>query len=365
MPRPERANDPEVFGCCACARHPDAADLDKELRLLGTPKAPARASVGQVARKYGFSRSMVTIHRLKHLGQAPLPMGGLVGPKKPLPKAAPRSVAAPLREGPRPKVQPVPVVPVEEPPKPPPNEARERELAKTDEGRFAQLVRTVATLIQLDSWRGITTVRALAARHGVSEEEVLQAHRRASLSVRDARGSLREQLELSVAALTAIKHEERKVAQDYTAVAENVLRASLPRVGPNGQQVPPQRTATREEVEVARAARSVAAQAQDCAIAAQKQIDQNTIHRRTAPIVRVSFSASKDFSRAQDALVLLLCAFVGPEREDAARASVARGLQVLEDAGEDLTAPEFLAYLEELRQDAQAVTVEGEGEAAE
>ena len=53
-----------------------------------------------------------------------------------------------------------------------------------------------------------------------------------------------------------------------------------------------------------------------------------------------------------------MCALLPPEREEEARGKVARGLQLLEDGGENLDAPEFLEYLAELRADSGAVVVE-------
>lgn len=320
---------------CACATHPDAGELDAELRALGSG-APDGQNLRTLSAKYGIGVVLLSIHRTRHLGLAPLPKGRPAFLPPPRPKLEERREA---RRAPRPvKVDHAP-------------------LPETPEGKHAQLVKTVATLIALGSYRGVQTVRALAARHGVSEAEVLRAHRRASLSVRDARGGLREQLELSVAVLTQIRDQERQVAEDYTGIAQRIAQPALP--GANG--APPQRPLTQDELDRARTARGIAAQAQDCAVAAQKQIDQNTIHRRTAPLVQVSFSASPDFGRAQEALVLLLCAIVGPEREEEARQRVDRGLQVLEDAGEDLDAPEFLEYLAEVRRDSGAI----EAEAAE
>lgn len=321
---------------CVCAKHPQAETIDAELRTVGTSDAPDGLTLSSLSQRYGIDKDKLCRHRLLHLGLPPLPRGRPVIVPPPAPETLARREAQ--REVHRP-----PTLAKAEPTQLPP----------TSEGKFAQLVKTVATLITLGSYRGIQTVRALAARHGVSEEEVQRAHRRASLSVRDARGGLREQLELSVAVLTQIRDQERQVAEDYTGIARRLIDASLPDA--NGVAARPPSV---EELDKARTARSIAAQAQDCAIAAQKQIDQNTIHRRTAPLVQVSFSASPDFNRAQEALVAIMCAMLGDD--EGVKAKVARGLQVLEDAGENLDAPEFLEYLGELRADSSAVTVEAE-----
>lgn len=320
---------------CGARRHERAAELDAELRLLGQPGRPDGLTLTTLAAKYGVIPTVLSIHRSRHLGLPPLPRGrpGIVPPLAPQPveemqeaRRAPKLVRAEAR------------------PLPP-----------TPEGDFAQLVKTVATLITLDAYRGLSTVRALAARHSVSEAEVLRAHRRAVQSVGDARGGLRAQLELSVATLSRIRDEERKVAQDYTGIAERIVAPYLPNAQTGAALA---RAVPQEDLDRAKTARSIASQAQDTAISAQRQIDQNTIHRRTAPLVTVSFSANPDFSKAHEALVLLLCAVVGPEREESARGAVARGLQLLEDGGSDLDAPEFLEYLAELRADAGALTVD-------
>ena len=320
---------------CACATHKDAVALDVDVRLIGMKTCPEGLTLYSIAEKYGILPDRISYHRTHHLGLPPLPRGR--------PRILPEPLPRPVRQAYKPPSLA----------KPEPNP-----LPPGREGTFAQLVKTVATLVALGSYRGVQTVRALAARHNVEEAEVLRAHRRATQSVRDARGGLREQLELSVGVLTQIRDQERQVAEDYTGIAERIVASALPdrQTGavprrPDGTV----RTASQDQLERARTARSVAAQAQDCAVAAQKQIDQNTLHRKTAPIVQVSFSASPDFSRAQDALVLCLDAIVGEGRAERARADVARCLQVLEDAGENLDAPEFLECLAELRGDWAAV----------
>jgi hypothetical protein len=141
--------------------------------------------------------------------------------------------------------------------------AEARPLPPTPEGDFAQLVKTVATLITLDAYRGLSTVRALAARHSVSEAEVLRAHRRAVQSVGDARGGLRAQLELSVATLSRIRDEERKVAQDYTGIAERIVAPYLPNAQTGAALA---RAVPQEDLDRAKTARSIASQAQDTAI---------------------------------------------------------------------------------------------------
>jgi hypothetical protein len=335
--RKAASSTPKPPCSCVCAKHPASAKIDADLKALGT-SAGGADTLGAIAERHGIPKQALSVHRTRHLG-----LSSLAPAKKPLEEddRIPESVKEFAR------INPVPPKRQKVPPRP---------LAVVEE-KTAELVRSIATLIQLGSYRGLSTARALAARHSVDEAEVLRCYRRAAASVKDARGGLREQLELSIGVLTEIRDRERQVAEDYTRVAERAVLASIPRPDAKGflPSIDRWTKVGAEDLELARSARAIAAQAADTAIAAQRQIDQNTIHRRTATLVQLKVSADPEFGRAYEVVARLVDAWAGAV-VPGIREKIDRGLAAWEDGGDEALEEHML----EIRADREAILGEAE-----
>lgn len=327
--------------CCSVGARADAAEIDEALRAVGQPGAE---SLSGIAARLGLAKSSLHRHKAHLTAQEP----GERPAADPVPheaadddEAASGPQDAPGEPPGNPRSSPVERDAAahgtaEErsgtersraarPAKPKAALARARApqpAAEDHPPEVAEHIRKIADIISVGLWKGWPTVCGLSERLGIPPEEVERLHRFAAGKVASARGTLRAQLEASVATTRKLRDDDLDAAIRYDKEATDAYEQA------KGKK-------DRDDAAAlylrAKNARRLAASHRQGALAAQKHHDALTVLKPPPVAIQVNVRATPDYAGAFAVLGRAADALFGP----GAAMALDEAVGVWEDGGDE------------------------------